>query len=78
MVGNFFVQFFDVDNKKNKLKSSFSAKLLYKKLNTISSRKRREILHVSIMEMVRQAQEEDERERGGGINTSVPPPNMNN
>ncbi|VDL69089.1 unnamed protein product [Nippostrongylus brasiliensis] len=54
------IRFNDEDSDENEL----FAKLLYKKLGTITSRKRREILHVSIMEMVRQAQEEDERERG--------------
>ncbi|KAK6051956.1 glycosyl hydrolase family 35, partial [Cooperia oncophora] len=54
------IKFNDEDSDENEL----FAKLLYKKLKSIASRKRLEILHVSIMEMVRQAQEEDERERG--------------
>ncbi|VDK64349.1 unnamed protein product [Cylicostephanus goldi] len=53
------IKFNDEESDENEL----FAKLLYKKLKSITSRKRLEILHVSIMEMVRQAQEEDERER---------------
>ncbi|KJH50930.1 hypothetical protein DICVIV_02891 [Dictyocaulus viviparus] len=68
------IKFNDEETDENEL----FAKLLYKKLNSITSRKRLEILHVSIMEMVRQAQEEDERERGVGImNSSTQAPLMN-
>ncbi|KAJ1352683.1 hypothetical protein KIN20_009085 [Parelaphostrongylus tenuis] len=68
------IKFNDEESDENEL----FAKLLYKKLNSISSRKRLEILHVSIMEMVRQAQEEDERERNAGImNPSAQAPLMN-
>ncbi|VDO35311.1 unnamed protein product [Haemonchus placei] len=64
------IKFNDEDSDENEL----FAKLLYKKLKSIASRKRLEILHVSIMEMVRQAQEEDERERGVVNTGSIPAP----
>ncbi|KAK6023544.1 hypothetical protein OSTOST_10666 [Ostertagia ostertagi] len=75
------IKFNDEDSDENELfgKDLRTAKLLYKKLKSIASRKRLEILHVSIMEMVRQAQEEDERERGV-VNTAsipAPPPSTN-
>ncbi|KHJ80830.1 hypothetical protein OESDEN_19490 [Oesophagostomum dentatum] len=66
------IKFNDEESDENEL----FAKLLYKKLHSIRSRKRLEILHVSIMEMVRQAQEEDERERAvsgiQGMDPSIP------
>ncbi|EYB84975.1 hypothetical protein Y032_0306g1984 [Ancylostoma ceylanicum] len=64
------IRFNDEESDENEL----FAKLLYKKLRSISSKKRLEILHVSIMEMVRQAQEEDERERAAtGMDPAVGP-----
>ncbi|VDM72388.1 unnamed protein product [Strongylus vulgaris] len=63
------IKFNDEESDENEL----FAKLLYKKLRSITSRKRLEILHVSIMEMVRQAQEEDERERNAsGMDPNAP------
>ncbi|RCN33603.1 hypothetical protein ANCCAN_20566 [Ancylostoma caninum] len=64
------IRFNDEESDENEL----FAKLLYKKLRSITSKKRLEILHVSIMEMVRQAQEEDERERAAtGMDPAVGP-----